>query len=55
MLNKNNISLDHIKPHNILHSATEDLISNHIDPTFYDGQLQNAIVNSSLDDINRIK
>lgn len=47
--------MDNIKPRNTLHNATEDVLSNNINPTFYDGELENAVVNSCLENGNEIK
>lgn len=55
MLSKNSFSMDNIKPRNTLHNATEDVLSSNIDPTLYDGELENAVVNSCLEDANAIK
>lgn len=55
LLNKNSFSLDNIKPRNTLHNATEDVLSNNIDPSFYDGELQNAVANANLENENVIK
>lgn len=55
LISKEHISLDHIKPHNTLHSTTENVLSSAISPNYYEGELENNIINNSLYNENEIK
>lgn len=55
MIKKEQLSLDHIKPHNTLHSTTENVLSSNMPPDMFDGELENNVMNSYLTDENVIK